>query len=122
MAITHSATIRDQLCDLVVDAIDAGGAGSLVFMTSGDVEVATCPFTVTAFGPASGGTATANAITDDTSATGGTVAKFKCVSGGAADIFFGAVAVSGSDMDLSSLSVGVGDTVSVSALTYSAPL
>jgi hypothetical protein len=121
MSVTHSTTIRNALADLVVDAIDAGGAGTLEFRTSGDVEVATLTFGGTAFGAASSGTATANAITSDTSATGGTVAKFQVISGGASDIFAGAVSTSGSDINLSSLAVGAGDTVSISSLTYSAP-
>lgn len=121
MAITHSTTIRNAIADLVVDAIDAGGAGTLEFQTSGDVEVATLTFSATAFGAASSGTATADTITSDTSATGGTVAKFVVKSGGDATIFSGAVATSGSDINLSSLSVGSGDTVSISSLTYSAP-
>ena len=122
MAITHSTAIRDAIANLVVDAIDAGGAGSLIFQTSGDVEVATLAFGATAFGASSSGTATANAISDDSTATGGTVAKFVVNSGAAALIFTGAVAVSGSDINLSSLAVGAGDTVSISALTYTAPL
>jgi len=121
MAIIHSTTIRNGIANLVVDAIDAGGAGSLEFQTSGDVEVATLPFGATAFGAASAGTATANAVTSDTSATGGTAAKFVVKSGAAATIFSGAVATSGSDINLSSLSIGSGDTVSLSSLTYSAP-
>lgn len=121
MAVTHGSAIRNTICDAVVDAVDAGGAGSLVFNTSGDVEVATLTFSGTAFGAASSGTATANAITSDTSATGGTVAKFVVKSGAGTTIFQGAVATSGSDINLSSLAVGAGDTVSISSLTYSAP-
>ena len=121
MAITHSTTIRNAMANLVVDAIDAGGAGSLVFQTSADAEVATLAFGATAFGAASSGTAEANAVSDDANAAGGAVAKFVVNSGGAALIFSGAAATSGSDINLSSLLVGAGDTVSLSSLTYSAP-
>jgi hypothetical protein len=121
MAITHSTTIRNAIADLVVDAIDTAGPGTLEFQTSGDAEVATLTFSATAFGAATGGTATAAAITSDSDATGGTVAKFVVKSGTPADIFSGAVATSGSDINLSSLTVGAGDTVSISSLTYSAP-
>jgi len=122
MAVTHPTTVRNAIADAVVDSIDTGGAGSLIFQTSGDVEVATLIFSATAFGAASGGTATAAAITSDTNATGGTVAKFKIQNGSAADAgFAGAVGTSGSDINLSSLSVGAGDTVSMSSLTYTAP-
>ena len=121
MAITHSTTIRNAIADLVVDAIDTAGPGTLEFQTSGDAEVATLTFSATAFGAASSGTATAAAITSDSDATGGTVAKFVVKSGTPADIFSGAVSTSGSDINLSSLEVGAGDTVSISILTYSAP-
>lgn len=123
MAVTHPAAVRTIIANAVVDSIDVGGAGSLIFQTSGDVEVATLAFGATAFGAASGPTATANAITSDTSATGGVVAKFKIQNGSAADAgFAGAVSTSGSDINLSSLTVGVGDTVSISSLTYTAPV
>ena len=121
MAVTHSSTIRDGLCNYVVDAIDAAGPGTLEFLTSGDIECATLTFSATAFGAASSGVATASAITSDTSATGGTVAKFVVKSGTPAEIFYGAVSTSGSDINLSSLAVGAGDTVSISSLTYTAP-
>ena len=123
MAVTHPAAVRTIIADAVVDSIDVGGAGSLIFQTSGDVEVATLTFSATAFGAASGPTATAAAITSDTSATGGTVAKFKIQNGSAADAgFAGAVSTSGSDINLSSLAVGASDTVSISSLTYTAPV
>ena len=122
MAVTHPTAVRDIIANAVVDSIDVGGAGSLIFQTSGDVEVATLTFAATAFGASSSGTATAAAITSDTSATGGTVAKFKIQNGSAADAgFAGAVSTSGSDINLSSLTVGAGDTVSISSLTYTAP-
>jgi hypothetical protein len=122
MAVTHATTVRTAIADLVVDLIDAGaGAGTLEFLTSGDVEVATLTFSDPAFGAASSGTATASAITSDTSATGGTVAKFRTKDSNGNVVFLGAVSTSGSDINLSSLSVGVGDTVAISSLTYSAP-
>jgi hypothetical protein len=115
--------VRTIVANAVVDSIDVGGAGSLIFQTSGSVEVATLVFANPAFGAASGPTATANAIADDTTATGGTVSKFKIQNGSAADAgFAGSVAVSGGDINLSSLSIGAGDTVSVTSLTYTAPV
>lgn len=122
MAVTHPTAVRNGLADYVVDLIDAGaGAGTLEFQTSGNVEVATLTFSDPAFGAATGGTATASAVTSDTSATGGTVAKFAVKDSNGNPVFYGAVGTSGSDINLSSLAVGVGDTVSISSLTYSAP-
>jgi hypothetical protein len=123
MAVTHPAAVRTIIANAVVDSIDVGGAGSLIFQTTGSVEVATLVFSNPAFGNASGPTATANSIADDTSATGGTVSKFKIVNGSAADAgFAGAVAVSGSDINLTSLAIGANDTVSITSLTYTAPV
>ena len=123
MAVTHPAAVRTVLADACVDTIDDGaGAGTLEFQTSGDVEVATLTFSDPAFGAASGPTATASAITSDTSATGGVVAKFVCKdSNAAAKGFAGNVLTSGGDINLSSLTVGATDTVSISSLTYTAP-
>jgi hypothetical protein len=124
MAITHLTALRNTLADAAVDSLDVGSgsaSGSLEFRTSGDVEVATLALSNPAAGSASSGTATFNSITSDTSATGGTVAKFALKDRDGTAKIFGAVATSGGDINLSSLSVGAGDTVSVSSLTYSAP-
>jgi hypothetical protein len=123
MAVTHPSAIRTILADTVVDSIDVGGAGSLIFDTSGDVEVATLTFATPAFNAASGPTAaiTTDSITSDTDAAGGIVAKFRMTNGSAADAgFLGVVLTSGGDINLSSLDVGVGDTVSMSDLSYTA--
>lgn len=118
---TLEAATRSAACDAIVDLIDVGGAGTLVFQTSGDVEVATLTFSATAFGAASFGVATAAAITSDTSATGGVVAQASFFSGGATKILEATVSTSGADINLSSLTVGASDTVSVSSLTVTVP-
>ena len=119
---TLETVARNAACNGIVDLIDGGtGAGDLVFETSGDVEVATLPFSNPAFGNAATGVATANAITDDTSATGGIVAQASIFDGDAAKILEATVATSGADINLSSLTVGAGDTVSISSLTATMP-
>ena len=125
MALTHVTSVRNSLADLVVDALDAGttdAQGDLVIMTSGDAEVATLNLSNPAFGAASSGTATANAISDDTSATGGTAALFKMQDRDNSEVFRGTVTATGGggDLELSSVTVGATDTVSVSSFTYSA--
>lgn len=121
-AVTHPTSVRNTVADAVVDLIDAGaGAGTIQFQTSGDVEVATLTYSDPAYGSAAAGTATANSITSDTNATGGTVAKSAHYDSDSTLVFSTAVGTSGSDINLSSLSVGSGDTVSMSSLTYSAP-
>ena len=129
MAVTHETAVRNTIADAVVDLIDTGTAspnlGYIEFQTSGDVEVATLTFANPAFGAAASGTATANAITSDTNATGGTVAKFAVYDSDGTKLFGGSVTATSAspqgDITLSSVSVGASDTVSMSSLTYSAP-
>lgn len=123
-AVTHPTAVRNTLADTVVDLLDAGaGAGTLVFQTGGSAEVATCTFSDPAFGNAASGTATANAITDDTDATGGTIAQFVAEDSNNTDVFLGSVTATagGGDIELSSVSPQAGDTVGMTSLTYSAP-
>lgn len=109
----------------VADAIDAQintgvtqSGAKLVLETSGDVEVSLHRFDATAFGGASSGVITANSLPiDDTDADGGTVAQYSIFNRDDVKQLEGVVAVAGQDLDLSSLSVGVGDTVSLTAFT-----
>lgn len=123
-AVTHSTAVRNAIADAVVDAVDAGAsAGTLEFHTSGDVEVCTLTFSDPAFGAAASGTATANAITSDTNCTGGTIAKFVVKDSNGNTIFSGSVTGTGSggDIELSSVVVSAGQTVSLTSLNYTAP-
>jgi hypothetical protein len=123
MALTHTTTVRNTLATAIATAVDQGsGAGQLVIMTSGDVEVATLTFSDPAFGAASSGAITANAITADSSATGGTAALFKVVDSDATEIYRGTVTATGGggDLELSSVTIAATDTVSVSSLVYTA--
>lgn len=119
---TLSTAGRNAACNAVVDLIDAGAAaGTLVFKTSGDVEVATLTFSDPAFGNAATGVATASAITSDTSATGGTTTKATMQDSDANIVITPTVGTSGSDINLSSTTIGAGDTVSMSSLTVTMP-
>lgn len=124
MSVTHPTAVRDGMCNFVVDQLDEGTPpGTLVLQTSGDVEVATLTFSAAAFGASSGGTATAAAITSDTSATGGTIAKARLKNAVGTDkIICSVTAIAGGgDIQLNSVVVSAGQTVSMSSLTYSAP-
>lgn len=124
MSVTHVTAVRNAIADLVVDQLDEGTPpGYLSFQTSGDVEVARLPFSTTAFGAASSGIATAAAITSDTNADGGTIAKAKFFNAAGTQKFACSVTASGGggDIELSAVIVSVGGTVSMSSLTYEAP-
>ncbi len=121
MGITLPTASRNAMCDALVDLVDNATPGDLEIMTSGDVEVATLVAAATAFGAAAAGVATAGTINDDTSATGGTAALHRWNDGVPAEIWRGNVQTSGGDLNLSSLSVGVGDTVQCSAYTVTVP-
>jgi len=127
MAITHLTALRNTLADAGVDGIDGGttdATGDLMYMTSGDVEVATLAFSNPAFGNASSSTATANAISSDTNATGGTIALFKTQNRDNTEQWRGAVTVTGGggDIELTSVIIAATETVSTSSLTYTAPV
>jgi hypothetical protein len=126
MAVTHSTAARNAATDAVTALI--GASGNLVFRLSGTIgapgtAVATLPLSATAFGASASGTATANAITSDTNATGNAspVANASLQTSGGTLVIHCAVAASGSDIDMSNgLTVASGDTVSCSSLTYTA--
>lgn len=126
MAVTHSTAARNAAGDAVVALI--GTSGRLRFRLSGTVgspgtSVANLALSATAFGAASSGTNTANAITSDTNAAGNAspVATATLETSGGTVVIHCAVAASGSDINLSNgLTVAAADTVSCSSLTYTA--
>lgn len=119
MAITHAAATRNNLANQILS--DIGSSGKVVFMTSGDVEVATLALSATA-GVVSGPTLTYNSISSDTDATGGTIALFKVTTSSDVEIYRGTVTATGGggDIELSSLVISAGDTVSITSMTYTA--
>jgi hypothetical protein len=126
MAVTHSTSARDAATNAVTALI--GASGNLKFRLSGTIgspgtAVATLPLSATAFAASSSGTATANAITSDTNATGNAspVANASLETSGGTLVIHCAVAASSSDINMSNgLTVAAGDTVSCSSLTYTA--
>jgi hypothetical protein len=83
------------------------------------VLLAELRFGATAFAAASGGSASANAITDDASANAtGTCTWFRCLaSDGTTVLCDGSVGTSGSNLNLNSVAIQSGATVSVSSFT-----
>ena len=126
MAVTHSTAARNAATDAVTALI--GANGRLAFRLSGTVSapgtvVALLPLSATAFAAAVSGTATANAITSDTNATGNAspVATATLQTNAGTVVIHCAVAASASDINMTNgLTVAAGDTVSCSSLTYTA--
>jgi hypothetical protein len=118
MAITLQDNARNAACDAIA-ALHNGG--TLEFQTSADAEVATVTFGSPAFGAAASGVATANAITPDSSATGGTTTKFVTKTSGAAIILGGSVGTSGTDVVIDNTVVGAGVTVALTSFTITVP-
>lgn len=126
MAVTHTTAARNAATDAVTALI--GASGKLKFRLTGTVgapgtAVATLSLSATAFGASATGTATANAITSDTNATGNAsaVATATLETSVGTVVIHCAVAASASDINMTNgLTVAAGDTVSCSALTYTA--
>ncbi len=126
MAVTHPTAFRDTVADLVDSTLST--TAKLVFRLTGTAgtpgtAVATLSFGNPAFGASSSGTITANSIASDTNATGNAspVATATMETGAGTVIVHCAVAASGSDINLTGgLTIGAGDTVSCSSLTYTA--
>ena len=123
MALTLETVLRNILADAIDTELNTGaGTSNMKLETSGDVEVATINFQNPAFGAAAVGVITlAGVPLSDTSATGGTVAQFSLFDRDGTKQLEGVVAVTGQDLDLSSLSVGVGDTVELTSFTITVP-
>jgi hypothetical protein len=129
MPVTHITALRTTLATAVRDAIDGGaGAGKLVFRLTGSVSApGTAVSTLTLSDPCgtvTNGVLTFSAITSDTNATGNASAVAAATLQTSADSVqvHCAVAASGSDINMTGgLTIGAGDTVACSSLTYTAP-
>ena len=137
-ATTISNAAAIAACDAIVDLLDAG-AGAAKLRINDDTQPANPDVAVTtqvllaeltcsdpAFGGAAdgtpGGVATANAITDDTSANAtGTATWFRVVDSDDKAIIDGSVGTAGADLNLNTVSIVAGATVSVSSWTVTMP-
>ena len=127
------------MCDALTALLDAGGAGTLQIYDVGGGVPADCDVAIsdqtllaeltlsaTAFGAAAdatpGAVCTAAAITDDTSADAtGTAAFFRAANNAGTAVIQGTCGTSGADMNLDSLSIVAGGTVSISSWTFTVP-
>jgi len=130
MAVTLETIARNAAVDGICDLVDVSSPGILEFKTAGGTstkdngKVAELTFSATAFdagGTAGAGICTADTITSDTNADGGTTAKAYFYDGAGAPILTCSVGAGSGDIDLSSVIIGAGDTVAVTALTVTVP-
>jgi hypothetical protein len=123
MTVSHSTASKDLATNAVVDQLDGAGSKLCFRISSAGAIAATCTFATPAFGASSAGTATAGTITSDTNAAGNAspVSHATLQTSGDVIAITCQVAASASDINMSGgLTIGAGDTVSCSALTYAA--
>jgi len=120
---TLTTAARNAACDAIVDLCDVSAPGDLrIGTTSMSTVLAVLALSNPAFGAAAAGVATANSISDDTSADNtGTAAEYELRDGAGSNVITGDVSDSGADINLSSTSITAGDTVSISSLTVTVP-
>ena len=132
MATRISVAARNAAADGVVDLLDVGGAGTIEIRTgtqpanpgtaASGTLLATLTLSDPAFGAATGGTATANAIADDTdAAASGTATWFRAYSGAGTAVIDGSAGETGTDLILDDAAIVAGGTVSISSWTVTMP-
>lgn len=130
MAITHSTAMRNTLADAVDNYINSTGsataAGLMVFQNAAGSVLAQIALENPAFGAASAGQVSLSmgagkSSTNAQSSSDSTCTKFEIRERDGNAVIFGSVGTTGSDINLSSTTIGTGDTVTISSLTYTAP-
>lgn len=120
MAISHSATVRNTFAAAVLTAINLGSGAGRIKLKSGASTVLANLACSDPAGTVTGAVLTFAAIASDTNAVAGTAATFDVTDSDGTVVFSGSVSTSGADLNLSSVSIGNGDTVSISSATYTA--
>lgn len=134
-AITHAATLRTDIANLVTGTTTTfvAGANQKLIIFNGTPpanaaaalasNTAIATITVLVWGAASGPTATLSSSTADTNAAGGTASFFRITkSDGTTAILQGTVGTSGADLNLNSLTINAGATVTLTSGSYTAPV
>lgn len=125
MAVSHPTSVRNLLADTVVDLIDQASTevGTLRFTDSDSTLICILTFTTTAFGSAATGEAVANSITDGNSTLSSTVTVATIYNFATLEVLACSVTSTGGggDIELSSNVISSAQTISMTALTYTAP-
>ena len=124
MAISYATTLRNSRMDAIKTAIDAGAAGLLRIYdgsrpaTGGAATnlLAELTFNDPSFPSATSGVITASAITQDSSANAsGTATWFRVVDSTGTFVMDGNVGTTGSDLNLTTVSIVITQPVSVTS-------
>jgi hypothetical protein len=118
MAITLSTTARNAANNATTALVNGG---NLVIL-QGATVLCTIPLSATAFGSSTNGAATANGLPLSASASGtGTADSYRVENSSATSIWTGTVGVGTGDLQLTSLSINSGQTVTVTSWTHTQP-
>ena len=126
MALSYSDTVRDNR---LTEIATAAGTGALIRIydgsrpaTGGAATTLLAELTVAgAFGSVSSQVLTVGAVTSDSSANAlGDATWFRVVTSGGTFVLDGKVGTSGSDLNLDSTSISIGQTVAISSFTITA--
>lgn len=122
----YSTAARNAIADGLADQVDTGTTDAsgdiLIYTAAFGTLLAELTFSNPAFGAASSGVVTANSITDDTSANAtGTAAVCRIRDRDNGTVVEGTVGTSGADLNLNTVSITSGDTVSITSATITAP-
>lgn len=125
MALSFIAALRNSRLDQINAAVGASSVVELYGGTppanvgtalSGNTLLAELACSATAFSAASGGTLTANAVSNDASANNaGTATFFRHRTSGGAAVLQGTVGTSGADLNLNVSTITAGQTVAISS-------
>ena len=115
--------LRNVLADAIDTEINTGaGTATLVFQTSADVAVVSINLQNPAFGAAAVGVITLAGVTlSGTSAAGGTIAQASIFDRDVSKQFEMTVAVSGAEINITSLVIAATEQVDITALTITVP-
>lgn len=134
MAFRLSTDTRNKACDAIVDDIDAGGgAGTIAIRTGaqptnvGDADtgtlLGTLTFSATAFGSSVSGTATAAAITSDTTAdASGTAGHFRIKDSAGNIVADGTCGQGSGDLSFDNAAIVAGGVIAISSFTVTVPI
>jgi len=124
MSNAAASAAADAVCALLnngfFDIYDGTQPATANTAISTQVKLASLTYGATAYGAASNGVATANAIGSDTDADAtGTATWFRCYqSDHTTAVFDGSVGTSGANLNLSTVAIAIHSTVSITSFSY----